>query len=366
MNYQEFQNQILENIKEYLPEKYADAAVFIQQVQKNNGVLLEGLSITIPEENVSPVIYMNYYYNQYRTGRELEDILLEIAMLREHSQIAEKIDIREFLDFEKVKDKIVFKVVGAQSNQEQLQSMPHRIEQDMALVYQILTSKGEEGNGLVTINNEIQKLMGVSEEVLHDLALENTEREFPPTFRNLTEVMKEMLQKKFMEEMMEDVENEEMKEFFETMFEQQFAEIEENAMPMYVLTNEDLTNGAAVLFYPQMQEKIAEELQGNYFVLPSSIHETLIVPDNGELDYPELKAMVNTVNLSEVADTDILTGEVYFFDRESREFMIAGDRPQKEAERTKEPSILEKLQQKVDEKATRAGDTIIRKPEMVM
>lgn len=62
----------------------------------------------------------------------------------------------------------------------------------------------------------------------------------------------------------------------------------------------------------------------------------------------------------------MLTGEVYFYDCENREFMIAGDRLQKISEMNKEPSILEKLQRKVDEKVARAGDTIIRKPEMVM
>ena len=75
MNYQEFQEQIMENIKEYLPESYADSLVHIQQVQKNNGVLLDGLNIVLPEENVSPTIYLNDYYKHYRAGREMEDIL---------------------------------------------------------------------------------------------------------------------------------------------------------------------------------------------------------------------------------------------------------------------------------------------------
>lgn len=366
MNYQEFQEQIVESIKEYLPERYADSLVHIQQVHKNNGVLLEGLNIVLPEENVSPTIYLNDYYNHYRAGREMEDILQEIAMIREKCQIEGKIDIGEFLDFKKVKDKIIFKAVGVHSNQKQLQSMPHRTEQDMALIYQILVNKSVDGNELLTITNEIQERIGVPEETLYNLAIQNTEREFPPTFRTLTDVMKEMMRKDFIAEMMGDTENVEMKEFFEMLLESQFEPMEEPEIPMYVLSNESLSNGASALFYPQMREKIAEELNGDFFVLPSSVHETLIIPDNGNMDYQELKVMVNEVNCTEVADTDILTGEVYFYDCERREFMIAGDRPQKISEINKEPSILEKLQQKVDEKVTRAGDTIIRKPEMVM
>lgn len=366
MNYQEFQEQIMENIKEYLPESYADSLVHIQQVQKNNGVLLDGLNIVLPEENVSPTIYLNDYYKHYRAGREMEDILQEIAMIRGNCQIAGKIDVSEFLDFEKIKEKIIFKVIGTHSNQEQLHSMPHRTEQDMALVYQVLVNKREDGNELLTITNEIQERIGVPEETLYNLAMQNTEREFPPAFRNLTDVMKEMIREDYIAEMMGDTENAEMKEFFEMLLESRFDSMEEPGIPMYVLSNESLTNGAAALFYPKMREKIAEELRRDYFVLPSSVHETLIIPDNGNMDYQELKAMVNEVNCTEVADTDVLTGEVYFYDCESREFMIAGDRPQKISEMNKEPSILEKLQRKVDEKVARAGDTIIRKPEMVM
>ena len=366
MNYLEFQKQIEENVLDYLPDKYADALVQMQQVRKNNGVMLDGISILRPGDNAAPTIYLNDYYRHYQYGRELDDILQEIAKITMESQRNGRIDVNKLLDFEEVKDKIIFKVIGVQNNEVQLQSMPHRVEQDLAQVYQILVEKREDGNALLTITNEVQERLGVSEEILHEAAMINTPREFLPTFRSIKEVIKEMMKEDFMSEMMGNTENKEMREFLEEMFSEQFDEMEEPDVPMYVLSNDHLSNGAAVIFYPEMKEYIAEQLQGDFFVLPSSVHETLIVPDNGNMDYQELKSMVNEVNRTEVSELDVLAGEVYFFDREAREFMIAGDREQRKAEVKRDPSILEKLQQKVEQNISGTGGRKFGEPELVM
>lgn len=349
MNYLEFQKQVVDNILDYLPDRYAEAKVSIQQVNKNNGVLLDVLSIILPGENTTPAIYLNDYYRHHQMGREMNDILREIADIRLECQHPGYVDVDKLLDFETIKDTIIFKVIGVHGNKEQLETMPHRIEHDMALVYQILVAKREDGNELLTINNDIQRKLGVSEAELYDFAMENTPRELPYAFRSLDEVMKEIVRKDFISEMLGDTPDSEMREFLEEVFSEQFEAIEEPAIPMYVLSNNHLNNGAAVLFYPEVKEIIAEELQGNYFVLPSSVHETLIVPDNGNMDYEELKDIVNLVNCTEVADEDILTGEVYYFDKGTGILMIAEERDAIISGMNKEPSIMEKLQRKVEQ-----------------
>lgn len=98
----------------------------------------------------------------------------------------------------------------------------------------------------------------------------------------------------------------------------------EPEIPMYVLTNESLYYGAATLFYPDVQEMLAEKFGRNYYVLPSSINEVMIVPDNGIMDYKELRAMVNEVNRDQVDEVEVLTGEVYYYDLKAKELSIAG------------------------------------------
>ncbi len=90
---------------------------------------------------------------------------------------------------------------------------------------------------------------------------------------------------------------------------------------MLVLSNATTQNGASALFYPDVLEKIGEQAGQNFFILPSSIHETLIVPDDGRFDYQMLESMVKEINAAErVAPEDRLSDSVYHYD--SREYLF--------------------------------------------
>ena len=341
MDYQEFQAKIAEEIKGYLPEKYADAVVRVEQITKNNGVTLDALQVMLPGEHMAPSIYLNEFYGQYQDGRSMENILAQIGKIRAECMMPDQKDVEVFHNFAQVKDKIIFRVIGADSNRDILQKIPHRMENDMALVYRVLLDKGEEGTMSALVNGMLQKEWGVTEKELYDLALVNTQREFPAVFRPMAEIMKEMMVKEFtgVDPASMDAET---RAFFEEMFSDDMLDAK---LPMYVLTNDRTSEGAAALFYPEMKEQIAEKVGGDYFVLPSSVHEVLIVPDDGIIDFQELKNMVNEVNQTEVSPMDVLTGEVYFYDKEAHQLTVASERAEKAEERnTDRPmSIMDKL-----------------------
>lgn len=344
MNYQKFQNLIKEQIKNYLPEEYQEARIDITTVTKNNNQKLDGLNIRFPDENICPTIYLNSLYEEYQNGRDIEEIMEHIAKLREEHGVKRNLSVEKFLDFENIRDKIIFQVVGSASNQEQLSNMPHHIENDMAFVYRVLIQKSEEGMASTQISNAMMKQMGVNEDMLYRAAMENTPREFPVTFCSMNEVMLNMMRRDFGELFPDDMPDNEVKDFLEEMFGDPTGQGMD--LPMYVLSNDRTLNGAAALFYPGVQEMVAEEMKGDYFVLPSSIHEVLIVPDGGEMKFEELRAMVNQVNDTEVEPGDVLTGEVYSYDRENKKLMIAEERF---SERDKRESIMDKLKTKGDE-----------------
>lgn len=341
MDYQEFQAKIAEEIKGYLPEKYTDAVVRVEQITKNNGVTLDALQVMLQGEHMAPSIYLNEFYGQYQDGRSMENILAQIGKIRAECMMPAQKDVEVFQNFDQVKDKIIFRVIGADSNRDMLQKSPHRMENDMALVYRVLLDKGEEGTMSALVNGMLQKEWGVTEKELYDLALANTQREFPAVFRPMAEIMKEMMVKEFtgVDPASMDAET---RAFFEEMFSDDMLDAK---LPMYVLTNDRTSEGAAVLFYPEMKEQIAEKVGGDYFVLPSSVHEVLIVPDDGIIDFQELKNMVNEVNQTEVSPMDVLTGEVYFYDKEAHQLTVASERAEKAEERnTDRPmSIMDKL-----------------------
>lgn len=264
------------------------------------------------------------------------------------------ISVNELLDFEQVKDSIVFRVVGAKKNQDRLENMPHRIENDMAVIYQIMLQKAGDGVATTQISNDMMQRMGVDEKMLHEAAFENTPRKFPESFKSMHEVMKDILSKDFMGVNLDDLDaDDDMKEFLEAMLEDGMSASEAGHPSMYVLSNDRGLNGAAALFYPEVQEKIAEQMGSDYFVLPSSVHEVLIIPDRGDMDYRELRDMVNDINRTQVAPDEVLTGEVYSYDKESRQLMLASEREERsqvvEKSDEKKSSIMDTLKAKKEE-----------------
>lgn len=354
MNYQEFKDYVVENIKGSLPEKYQDASIEVREVNKNNNQSLDGLNVMLPEQNICPIIYLNSFYQDYQAGRAMADIMENIAEIRNANAVEQNFPVEKLWNFDQMKDSVIFQAVGAEKNQTRLQGMPHRLEKDMALTYHMLLQKGEDGIISTEISNDVMQRMGVDENMLYEAAMENTPREFPMTFRPMEEVIKEILRKDFMGFNLDELTDDDgMKEFMETLLEEGMEEMAEEDMPMYILTNDRRIDGAAVLFYPDVQEKVAEQMGGDYVVFPSSIHEVLIVPDRGDLDYHDLKNTVNEINGTQVSPDEVLTGEVYAYDKESRQLMFASEKAERnhaaQMAADKKPSILDTLKAKKEE-----------------
>ena len=123
MSYQEFQKRI----KKILEEKFAgNAAVIISPVLKNNGIERIGLSIQGNESNVCPVIYLEYYYESYQSGREFDDIVKEIEAVYQKNCISGMVDMSFFKDWSVAQGKITLKLINYEENKKLLERLPHR------------------------------------------------------------------------------------------------------------------------------------------------------------------------------------------------------------------------------------------------
>ena len=189
-------------------------------------------------------------------------------------------------DFEHIKDKLFIRVYGVGINEEDFSSLPNTKINNLAITYSVLIDKVTDDSAIksITFTNELLDKYGVSKEELHKAAMENSEKIFPAKYYKMNDLV-----------------------------------------PFKVLTNEMGCLGAAALFYPNQMEKIAASLGGNYFVLPSSIHEVLILPDDGNLNYMELEQMVKEVNETTVDRKDQLSNNVYYYDSKERIFSSAAE-----------------------------------------
>lgn len=91
-------------------------------------------------------------------------------------------------------------------------------------------------------------------------------------------------------------------------------------IPMYVATVSDFQFGAKVLAYPGFFEYAAAIVGGSYYILPSSIHELILIADDGTLTVEELQNTVREINETEVSESDFLSNEVYHYDVNTKKF----------------------------------------------
>lgn len=312
MNYEEFKKQIKDEIKDRLPEKFEDADVSITEVRKNNDTVLDGLLIRTEDSNITPNIYLNPFFESYEKGMDMDDILGKIAAMRvEHDQ-EKNFPLDIVTDFEKAKDHIVCRLVNAEENQQLLANKPHTNIEDLAVTYHLMLGSDENGSATIAIHDGIMEAYGIDTEQLHEIALKNMDSISPVKFENMNNVVREMMIPDLMNNFGMDREEAE-------------AAVEEMMPPgdgkMFVLTNEAKLHGAAEILKPEVQEMIAEQLGGDFYVLPSSVHETLIIPKSADMSHEELENMVQEVNATQVAPEERLSNHVYEYDAQAKELM---------------------------------------------
>ncbi|MDO4189926.1 MAG: DUF5688 family protein, partial [Lachnospiraceae bacterium] len=286
--------------------------VQLNTVQKNNEAL-DAITITSPDSNVSPTIYLNSFYEDYQNGQDMDTIMDRIADVRVEHEVSQDFDVSKITDFDQVKDHIAARVVGMEDNADLLDQRPHAEMDDLAVTYCVMLGEDANGSMSVPVTNQLMETWGVTQEDLHDLAKANQDELTPSTFKSMNEVMAEMMIPQIMDDM--GLDREAAQEMVESM------------MPpedkMFVLSNEQKLNGAAALLDDKMMDQIAEKVGGDFYILPSSVHEVLIVPADAGMDLKDLEAMVQEVNETQVAPQDRLSDHVYQYDTDTHEVFRA-------------------------------------------
>lgn len=310
MSYENFKEVVVREFTNYLPEQYRDMELHIASCDKVNRKL-DGITLISngASKGASPTIYINDMYNDYLLTEDLQKVLEDAAALMETTFA--KLSVVDGLDFKNAKDNIVFQVINTTQNQDMLKNMPHREFLDLSIIYRWIVATDEDGIQSTIINNSVARRLEMNEEQLFRCAVENTRRLLPPTVRSINDILCEMITKNDMPEAM-----------FEML----------DAAPadkmMYVISNDRGINGAASMLYEDNLHSLAENLGTDLYILPSSVHECIAVSANLGDPY-ELAAMVNEINMSEVALDERLSNQVYHYNKDLRKLTLATDTPNK-------------------------------------
>lgn len=276
-------------------EKRIEKSVIVQKLNKNNGIVLYGLTVLEDEINISATIYLEPYYEVYEdTG--MEYILDRLERVYEENKPEQSFDISKILDYESIKENLRAKLINYELNRDFLKEVPHRRFLDLAIVAYISLEMEEEieGNATITVKNNLQQNWKVDTEELIDTALENIKG---------------------------DVVVADMSEYVDMSL---FGDTE-NLFDIYVLTNRLKLHGAVAMLQKDRLKQFSEELEKETLtILPSSIHECLIINVEDESkNTKELREMVKEVNETVVSDQDILSNNVYIYNRTTDKITIA-------------------------------------------
>ena len=314
LNYEEFKEKIKDDIKDYMDEKYKDCGVVIRKVNKTNREV-DGLNFyDIPGlKNATPTIYVNNLYEEYERTGKYEEVIRIAAETMERGIKSFNDEIKaELLDTSRLKDNVFFTLINAEQNKELLKTVPHREFEDLAIVYRWNLGNDSLGTYTNLVDNDLAKKEGLTENDLYNAANKNTKELFPILVKNMNEVISEII---FGES---GIDEEMQKEFSEVMQETP----DENCM--YVITNESKLFGAASMLYEEPIHELAEQVGGDLYILPSSVHEVIAVPaDFGSPE--ELAEMVYEINMEQVDINDRLSNQVYHYDRDLRTLRLATD-----------------------------------------
>lgn len=301
MNYNEFLNTLTEQLSPMFP---TGTIIEPQTIPKNNGVSREALVIHEPDINVSPTIYLEDYYTLYTEGMSIDELCHIIYDVFLEVRLNHPIDPSFFTDFEKAKHKLIFQVINYAKNAARLPDIPHIPYLDLAIVFccMIRLENGEAAT--ILIRSEHLLLWNTDLDTIKKQAFDNTPRLLPAYIQPITEAIHDLIE-----------DNPSLERLLP-------ASLEKFESPLYVLTNETQYFGAACMFYPALLSEFAENVGKDLYILPSSIHEVLLLPVSSRCADAYLSALVRDVNQDQLPETQILSNTVYYYSKEKSALVL--------------------------------------------
>ena len=221
---------------------------------------------------------------------DLDDVVESIIDTYNHHNSV-TFDVSTFTDFDAVKNRICYKLVNTASNKKLLEDVPHRELFDLSVVYYVMVAVEDDATGSILIHNNHLGFWDVTENDLYEYASINTSKILPVNIKSMFDTLTEMV---------------DMEDFYNT---DDF---------MYVLTNKEKLQGASTILYPDVLSTFADRKNANLWLLPSSIHEWIIVCDDGNMNRETLSEMIQEVNSTQLAVDEILSDHPYYYNRTTK------------------------------------------------
>ncbi len=297
MTFEYFCRKVEKAVQELLPE----LNITVQRIAKNNGVSFAGLILADEGSQTAAAVYLDSLYESYEKGATLAEVVRRILQTYEAGQGRRRMDLRFFTEYEQVKTRLSCRLINRERNRAHLETAPHLLLLDLALVPCCMLQGDDAGCACILIKNEHLKLWGIKEEDLMRDSLENMRKRFPAIVTSMDAFMRQNLCGVQEEQNL-------------------FLPAEENGTDreecrMMICTNHWHFYGAGAILTPGLLENQARRQQASLYILPSSVHEIILIPDTGYETARDLRGIVEEVNRCQVLEEEFLSDNVYYYDR---------------------------------------------------
>lgn len=285
--------------KRMAPKGYA---VSLAENKKNNVGIKPGIIIRRRGDSTGMVVYVDGYVSDIEVGiLSVDNVADKIAEHIEDEEVAtgysEAVDFAKMLrSKESILENVRYLLVNKKWNEAELDSYPHKDYLDLAVLYE---ARNKNASMSVKITNDIMQNFGITLEELDEAANNNRDSYVA---QDMFGMMVSMMP--FGEEEIEEM-----------------RKAQANGPQMYVLTNVQKVKGASALLYPELIEDVARKENSDLIVIPSSIHEILMVKASG-MDKDDISQIVQEVNSQHVDEQERLSDHAYFYKRGSLQITL--------------------------------------------
>ena len=299
LEYEAFCEELLRRLSDTVEESDS-IDIQYQQMVKNNGWKRDAIVIRTKEERMTPVIYPESLYQQHLQGACWEEMVKNIWEYYEHQlTFAESyFHVDDICNWEKIKERLFVKVVATDMNRGILETVIHKEKLDLSVI--VYAKLGDMDDELLTsflVKKEQPQIWNRSEDEVFETAWQNT-RQQQILFMSMNEVISSMMSE------------EERSLIFD-------GDPDRMESILYVLTNTYKNLGAVYMLFPDIMDRIADELGGDLYILPSSIHEVLIMKVTDMYEIPQLRQIIHEVNVTQLSLEQRLSEQVYRYCKET-------------------------------------------------
>ena len=298
MEFEAFKNTIMDLVSKEVEDRGLEGiSMKLTTVESPDG-MTDRLMVSVDDSKMSMAFRLKEIYQSVEDGEDIDHAVYKmvntiednISFVKEKEQ-----DVKSFIsDYEKVKDNTYLRLIPGDSPI--LKSTPHRMIEDMALVVNVhLDSFSDEhGKSCVVVTKPLMEMYGVDETQLFADAEKNSLANEPIVFKPLLDMVKDLISK-------DEIPNP-----------------EDVGIVTYIATNQSGFQGAAVAGYPDFCEKAAEAIGGSFYMLPSSVHEFILIKDDGTPKAKDLNRMIKNVNETVLEPRDVLSAQCYHYDAKAK------------------------------------------------